>query len=290
VRHYGLIKKYLDKQGRGLEIGPSHCPIAPKRDGYNVQILDHTDQSGLLEKYKGHGVNLENIEEVDFVWNGEKYCELTGHSNYYDWVVASHVAEHAPDLISFINECAAIVNDAGVIILAIPDATHCFDYFRQLSSISEIIDAHQNSNKFHTIGTAVDNMLNACKMNNAIAWDAKTGGTLEFMHSLADAKKLLAQQSDLAAYQDYHAWCFTPHSFRVLMEDLYALGLTAVREVAFIPTGGFEFFMVLGRTGAGPKQGRLQMMKKMKRELAQDMTMIERLNAILLRLRCRLAK
>ena len=57
----------LDSEGIGLEIGPSHNPIAPKREGYNVHILDHASTEELREKYKFHNVNLENIELVDFV-------------------------------------------------------------------------------------------------------------------------------------------------------------------------------------------------------------------------------
>src|SRR5690606_31563971 len=33
----------LNSRGKGLEIGPSHNPIAPKVDGFDVEILDHLD-------------------------------------------------------------------------------------------------------------------------------------------------------------------------------------------------------------------------------------------------------
>lgn len=61
----------LNKKGLGLEIGPIHNPIAPKRAGFNVEILDHATADELREKYRGHPVNIDNIEEVDFVWRGE---------------------------------------------------------------------------------------------------------------------------------------------------------------------------------------------------------------------------
>ena len=43
----------LDRKGFGLEIGPSHNPIAPKKNGFNVHILDHASATELREKYKG---------------------------------------------------------------------------------------------------------------------------------------------------------------------------------------------------------------------------------------------
>jgi methyltransferase family protein len=279
VSRFGLIEKYIDKQGHGVEIGPSYNPLAPKKAGYAVDIIDHADKPVLLEKFRGLGVDnasLARIEEVDFVWHGEKYSALTGHVGYYDWVIASHVVEHTPDFISFINECHEILNDRGVIILAVPDATHCFDYFRQLSSISRIIDAHVHGTKYHTAGTAVDHLLNFCTMDNSIVWNTISGGSLEFMNSASAARRLL-EQPEAGTYLDYHAWCFTPSSFRVLIEDLYNLGLISVREVAFIPVDRSEFFVVLGGRGEGPKQSRLQLMKKMKHEIAQETTVMERL-------------
>ena len=62
----------------GLEIGPSHAPLAPKKAGFNVQIIDHMTKKQLIEAYKAHKGNIDNIEEVDFVWSGQSYAELPG--------------------------------------------------------------------------------------------------------------------------------------------------------------------------------------------------------------------
>ncbi len=40
---------------------------APKKQGLRVYVLDHCDKKALIEKYRRHEVNIENIEEVDFV-------------------------------------------------------------------------------------------------------------------------------------------------------------------------------------------------------------------------------
>src|SRR5437764_11172909 len=40
---------------------------APKKQGLRVYVLDHCDKKALIEKYLRHEVNIENIEEVDFV-------------------------------------------------------------------------------------------------------------------------------------------------------------------------------------------------------------------------------
>jgi len=42
------LLRYIDKNGHGVEIGPSHSPVAPKRAGYKVHIIDHLDREGLI--------------------------------------------------------------------------------------------------------------------------------------------------------------------------------------------------------------------------------------------------
>lgn len=290
VKRYEPIQQFIDKKGVGLEIGPSHNPIAPKRAGYNVDIIDHADRAGLLVKYEGQGVKLDNIEEVDFVWSGEKYSELTGHTKHYDWVIASHVIEHVPDFIGFINDCDEILKESGLLILVVPDATHCFDYFRSITSISRIIDSHIAGKRFHSVGTAVDHLLNFCTMDGDICWSTLSNGEFRFMYPVAEAKRRLESSADDEEYTDYHAWCFTPHSFRLLIEDLYNLGLIRVREFAFIPTGGFEFFIILGGEGDGPKQSRLQLSQRIKEEMLQEKTIVKRLYSSLLRMKKKLIR
>ena len=83
----------INKRGLGIEIGPGYNPIAPKKDGYKVHTIDHMSKAQLVEKYKNENVNIENIEDVDFIWDGASYADLTGKSKFYDWIIASHVIE-----------------------------------------------------------------------------------------------------------------------------------------------------------------------------------------------------
>ena len=56
------VLQSINKKGNGIR--PNHNPIAPKKEGFNVHIIDHMSHEQLLEKYKEHGVNLSNIEEL----------------------------------------------------------------------------------------------------------------------------------------------------------------------------------------------------------------------------------
>ncbi len=74
-----------------------------------------TTRSGRSIPRSCNAVNLENIEEVDFVWLGELLHELVGCQQSYDWIIASHVIEHSPDLIIFLVECESLLKPDGVL-------------------------------------------------------------------------------------------------------------------------------------------------------------------------------
>ena len=261
------VLRHINQNGRGIEIGPSYNPIAPKKEGYQVDIIDHMSREELIAKYKDHHVNLENIEEVDFVWRGESYSELTGKSKYYDWIIASHVIEHVPDLIGFLNDCDAILKDDGVISLVIPDKRYCFDHYRPITGISKIIDNHFQKNKTHTPGTVAEYFLNVVSKAGVIAWDSSVTGEFNFVHSLEDALKGMKTAINENAYIDVHAWCFVPHSFRLIIHDLFCLGLIPFQEVDFFPTEGCEFYITLGRNGKGINKSRLEMLDIIESEI-----------------------
>lgn len=253
----------LNKKGLGLEIGPSHNPIAAKKNGFNVHILDHLDADALRNKYKGHGVDIENIEDVDFVWHGEPLPELIGHESHYDWIIASHVIEHVPDVVSFLQQCARLLKHDGKISLIIPDKRYCFDHLSPTSTTGEFLDAFEEKRTRPSVGKVFDHVANACKRGGGIAWSAKTVGELEFVHTFEQAKNTWQQARTSKDYIDVHCWRFTPESFRLVFSDLSKLGLTDMGIVKEFPTTGCEFYVTLGKV-ATPEKNRLHMLRQSK--------------------------
>jgi SAM-dependent methyltransferase len=264
------VLKTIDKNGIGLEIGPSHDPIAPKREGYKVHVIDHANRDELLVKYEKHGMPLDRIEEVDFVWRGESYLELTGKPNHYDWIIASHLIEHTPDLIAFLADCDAILKDGGVLSLVIPDKRYVFDRFRPITGLARIIDAHFAGNKIHSAGAAAEYFLNVASKAHQLGWSEGSEGGYTFIHSADYARQMIREVREKGSYLDIHNWCFVPHSFRLLLNDLHALGFTRLREVDFHGTEGCEFYVTLGRHGTGPNMSRLEILAAIDTELAPD--------------------
>jgi len=191
----------IDRNGNGVEISPGDDPVAPKAEGFNVHAV-------------------------------EDLAEVTGRPNHYDWIIASHVIEHMPDLIAFLGDCDAILNDRGVLSLMIADKRHAFERARPISGIAAVIDAHVAGQKAPSQGALAEHRLYA------------------------------------AGHQDVHTWCFVPHAFRLLVEDLHLLGYTRLREVGFHPTERGEFYAALGRGGRGPGLPRLELLRAVDAEVA----------------------
>lgn len=238
--------------GLGLEIGPSHNPIAPKSKGFNVHILDHLSAADLKNKYAGHGLNLDNIEDVDFVWNGEPLTELIGKAECYDYIIASHVIEHVPDLIGFLRECEALLAPGGKISLIIPDKRYCFDHFGAASNTGEILDAWHERRTRPTPGQVFHMYANAVRMNGQIAWSNSLKGGYELGHPgplgpHGAAIDMWNKAASSTEYYDVHCWRFVPASFELLLHDLRLLGLVSLSVESKYETCGCEFFVVLSR-------------------------------------------
>lgn len=258
---------HIQQDGKGVEIGPSYNPVASKKEGYDVSVIDHLSREDLLAKYADYYVDLNNIEEVDFVWRGEKYSELTGKNKHYDWIIASHVIEHTPDLIGFLQNCDSILKDDGVVSLVIPDKRYCFDRYRPITGLSKIIDSHFQKNKISSPGTIAEYFLNVVAKAGNIAWDSNTNGEYSFVHTLEDAMKSMKTVLEEETYIDAHTWCFVPHSFRLTIHDLYCLGFIPFQEVGFFPTEGCEFYISLSRNGQGIGKTRLEMLSTIESEV-----------------------
>ena len=63
-----LLKKYINKEKIGLEIGPLFWGLCRKDEGFNVLIWDIMPKEELLDKYKKESKKeKKGIEEIDIV-------------------------------------------------------------------------------------------------------------------------------------------------------------------------------------------------------------------------------
>lgn len=253
-----LLLSLFDATRLGLEIGPSFNPLVSKAEGYNIEILDHLSADNLREKYKNApNVDLSKIEEVDYVSDGGSILKLIGKLQHYDYIIASHVIEHTTDFLGFISDCEQLLNDKGILVLAIPDNRFAFDCLRPYSTTGQILQAHLEKRQRHTPGQVFDEVAYNCRRDGEIAWNNCDSGSLSFFRPLSDAKAMFEELQQHDAFFDIHAWQFTPSSFRLIMNDLFEIGAIRLRENSFHETVGHEFIISLSKSGAGCSVDRL---------------------------------
>jgi SAM-dependent methyltransferase len=165
--------------------------LAPKKQGFEVQLLDVANVDGLRAKYEAHGVKLENLEDVDLIWRGEPLHELVGREQCCDWIIASLVIEHTPDLITFLAECEKLLKQNGVLSLVIAEKRFSFDYFNPPTSTGELLDPLDQKRRRPSPGKVFDHFAGAVRLNGQIAWSQTDRGTLSLLHSLDEARTSL---------------------------------------------------------------------------------------------------
>ena len=235
-----------------------------------MHVLDYIDADTLREKFQDVDVDLAQIEDVDFVWKGEPLRELVGGTDRYDWIIASHVIEHLPDLAGFLNDCQDVLKPEGVVSLVVPDKRYCFDHFRPLTTTREVLDAFGQRRNRPTSGSVWDHMVNCVTLDGETSWSADTHGKFGSVYSFEYARKVW-DQATAGAYVDVHVSCFTPASFRLIVQDLRSLGLLTGLDVTHeFETAGNEFFVTLGRETREPVASeRIALLRQIDSELAE---------------------
>jgi SAM-dependent methyltransferase len=264
-----VITKDLPLDGLGLEIGPSHNPLLPKSAGYNIRTADHLDQDGLIAKY-GSYKSTANIEFVDYVIGSGRLTESV--DDRFDYIVASHVMEHTVCLVSFLQDCEALLKPGGVLSLALPDKRYCFDRFRERSSLGRVVDVFRLDLPVHTEGSVLEHNLFNVDREGKGYWSKRSSGTFKFRYSKEWARNTAAT-AVAGEYVDTHNWVMTPHHLRLLLLDLHTLGFIGLREKTFHDTIGHEFFITLSADGVGPGLTREELAVRSATELMSSETL-----------------
>ena len=105
--------------------------------------------------------------------------------------------------------------------------------------------------------------------NGASGWGKGSRSSLSLNHNLDFAKSLFDRSVQSKDYYDFHAWVFTPASFRLLIQDLNQIGELRLQEQSFEETPSIEFLIVLSRTAEGPKIDRLTLLNQVHADMRE---------------------
>ena len=126
TRKEKLLSSIELTRARGIEIGPLGTPVV-RKDEADVRYVDYADQTELRRRYAGDpNVDLASILPVDAVWGERTLKECFADEPSFDYAVASHVLEHVPDMIGWLQQIAEVLRPGGLLCLAIPDKRYTF--------------------------------------------------------------------------------------------------------------------------------------------------------------------
>jgi 2-polyprenyl-3-methyl-5-hydroxy-6-metoxy-1,4-benzoquinol methylase len=215
------------KTQKGLELGPLTSPVVAKEHG-NVRYLDHMSRAELRKKYKDEPVDLDAIVPIDYVLS-KNGLEASVDGEKFDYVVASHVIEHIPDMAGWLKEVATVLKPGGVLSLAIPDKRFTFDINRQVSTPSQIIGAYIDGLKKPTSAMLYDfaveyvDKVDSTKAFVDPTYYLKTGKKHRWTEE--EAYNMCQKNKKPSEYIDCHCLVFTPASFVSAIKGLISLGL-----------------------------------------------------------------
>lgn len=258
VRRERLEQLVLLPSGLGLEIGPLADPIFLVEE-HDIRYVDVLDQAGLREHYREDpGVTCDDIPPMHYTLTTERgvvpLAEAVRREAPYRYVVACHVIEHVPDVIGWLADIAEVVVDDGLLLLVVPDKRCCFDFYRQQTSVGQMLLAADSRDATPSVRAVYDHFRDAASVSAADTWNGippqpLTAARLHTM-DLAWAQVNSARGGH---YVDCHVWTFTPHTFVEQISDLGLLSVTDFRIEALLPTppNSLEFYAVLRRIPRG---------------------------------------
>jgi hypothetical protein len=251
--------------GRGLELGPLDSPITVAGES-DVRYLDVHDTEGVRAHYADDpNVLLEMIPDIDFVLiEGESVrtvAEAAAPGAPYDWVMASHVIEHVPDVVGWLRELAELVVDGGALVLAVPDRRYCFDAHRPPTTTGQALAAFERGDTRPGIRAVYDFFSTVVDVNTTGLWRGqRPPGWGRRIHDLPYALAAM-ERTRAGEYVDCHVWTWTPDALVQFLRDLRALDLCEwyVEQLVEVPDS-VEFHAVLRRLPRGqvPSQANVE--------------------------------
>ena len=230
----------------GVEIGALDRPLVSTSEG-EVFYVDHAATPQLREKYRADpNVSVEHIVDVDAIWGAQTLRDCVGRDKLFDYVVASHVVEHVPDFVSWLQEIRSILKPSGSLRLAIPDRRYSFDFLRLESQVHDVLDAFLRRARTPLPRALIDFHTFARHVDCQAAWAGTLDpATLEPHSTLQDGLQLAKDAFQNGTYHDTHCWVFTPASFADLCVHLAEVDLMPFACEFFFdtPRGELEFFV-----------------------------------------------
>lgn len=237
----------VNLDGEGLEYGPLHRAVLSK-ERYKVRYVDYADRDTLVKNYERNpNVDTNLIPEIDIVTDGQLISKAVA-ANSVDFVLASHVWEHVPDFLGWLESNLVVLRPGGRLAVAYPDKRYTFDMKRQSSTLSGVLAAYIEKRTQPTLSQLSDHFCNVVTTTPQQAWSgAITSVNAKPIHSLENAVRLLQRIATEKHYVDCHCWIFEDHQLLQVLELASPYIGTKFGTMSFFPTAlnSNEFYITI---------------------------------------------
>jgi len=250
------LLRHAPRSGPCLEIAPFHRP-ALRKGAYDVDYVDYTTTEDLRRKAPA-GVAPESVCEVDFIWHpGRRLRDCIPAEKRYAFACASHVMEHVPNVLDWVQQILDVLEPGAVLQLALPEKDGCFDVFRRTTDFADLLQAWVLEVRMPTVGQIYDFLSH----NVAVpADDPDAPATARPFGPEPVIENCTRYYSDEAAfhfamkhfeedtYMDTHCSVFTQESLVRAFATAQRLGILNI-EITAPVSGWREFFVAFRKVG-----------------------------------------
>ena len=227
------------KDGVGIELGPLSRPLITKDEG-DIRYVDAMSTEELRESFKDNiFYETKDFVDIDYVWTGDGMGKVVGDTRF-DYAVASHVIEHVPNVIGWLNDILSVLKDDGKIALAVPDKRFTFDAAREPSTFALMIDNWIRDERRPALHNVFDHFSQAVKVGHdevvALSEGRVRPNQLERHHTDMQALELAKESHFGEVYRDCHVYTYTPRSLLENLRKMIGMDLLPARVIDFYDT------------------------------------------------------
>lgn len=234
------------KDWKGLEISPAYNPIFPK-GMENVGFFGLCSSNELRTEATIQSDKDAVPDKINYI---SPMGDLSIIKEKFDCIYSAHVIEHQPNFVKHLQQVESLLTTDGVYLLVVPDKRYCFDYYRPITILSDVLEDYYEDRKFHSLRT---HLLEYLETHNDPKkhWMGDHGEMLSL--TLERYKSIVDLYSSSMAHHEYinkHSCRFTPESFCNIIHDLHKLKMIKLEVLNCCETqeNTFQFYVTLGHT------------------------------------------